>query len=161
MESDGLVNKIESNFQLQLALYREMQQESRNQLEALQNSSPSLDIGVILERRHELLSRLDKLAMTNRQMQQQLLEQLGLKEFNLTVLQSCLPSAEWSLLKDLITQLAQVLREITASDNQSQGLMSLRQTGAAAKKTAPVDYNQAHQAYRQAQLQNKEKPRQA
>lgn len=159
MQCDGLVNRIISNFQIQLALYREMQQESRNQLETLQSSSASLDMGAILERRHRLLSRLDNLAIANRQLQQQFLEHSGLEEFNLSGLQSCLAEKEWSVLNEIITQLAQMLREITACDKQSQGLMTLRGAGAAAKKTAPVDHNQARQAYRRAQRQNMDKPR--
>lgn len=159
MQGDGLVNKITSNFQLQVELYREMQQESRNQLDILQSSSASLDIGPILERRHHLLSRLDSLAMANRNLQQQFLEHSGLEEFNLSGLQSCLADQEWLVLKEIITELAQVLREITLCDKQSQGLMTLRGAGAVGKKTAAVDHNQARQAYQRSQLQNKEKPR--
>ncbi len=156
--SDSLVKRINANFRVQVGIYQQMEQESRLQLEALQGGYDHFQIGSILDRRRQLLAKLDCLAQDNRHLQKEFLQAHGLKEFSLGQLKPVLPDGEWAILEQLITELGQVLGSITTMDGQSQGLMALREGSGTGKKAAPVGNQQARQAYKKAVQQKKETP---
>jgi hypothetical protein len=155
MDSDGLVKRIKANFSLQLGLCREMEAESRRQLEVLQGSGGGSDISAILEKRRLLMARLDGMAGDNRAMQKQFIDCCGVAEFTLSGIKSCLSIEDWSDLKELITEIGEVLRGITAADDHSQALMARREGSGAGEKTVPVGHQQARQAYEKARGQKK------
>jgi len=150
-----LIDDIIANFKQQYILYRDMERESRQQLEGLQGSG-YVEVGLILERRRSILLELDQLGRDNRNMQQEVIKELGIKEFNLSQLKACISTEKWSTLAKLIDQLGQLLQIITAIDGQSQQLMAKLQASGGAKKTGQIKHSQALQAYQQTLRQNKE-----
>lgn len=153
----ALLEGIIANFNLQLRLYQEMKEESRQQLKALKNSPGILDLNPILDRRRRLLADLEELNAVNRKMQKEVLHKLDLKEFTLSQLKGCLKNDELTPLEELIKKLGLLLQEITVIDDDNQCLMARRMIPGVEKERPAAHHQEASRAYEKAREQKKDK----
>jgi len=147
-----LIDNIIHNFKEQWLLCEKMAASAQEQLEMLkqaENAGIPSQVMDIVAKRQELLEDLQVLEDANRNLQEQVVSELGIDEFTLSQLEAKLENEQFAHLKEIVNQLGTILNSISEIDDQSQALM--REGLSRVNKTkARANNKQASQAYNQA-----------
>lgn len=149
--SREIIIEIIENFRQQKQRYSHMLALADEQLTILEKSQGkvySSEIDELLKQRRELLEGINEKNQKNRQLQDQILKELGIEEFNLGQLEKKLEAVHYQALKELISDLSKPLKMICEKDLRSQELMQQAIKARRQKKPATSD-QKASQAYRQ------------
>jgi len=124
-------------------------QEQLEMLKKADNTGIPSQVMDIVAKRQELLEDLQVLEDANRNLQEQVVSELGIDEFTLSQLEAKLENEQFAHLKEIVNQLGTILNSISEIDDQSQALM--REGLSRVNKTkARANNKQASQAYNQA-----------
>lgn len=147
-----LIENIIRNFEEQWQLCEKMVASAQEQLEILkQDDNPGIPSQVmdVMAGRQKLLDDLQVLGAENRDLQEQIVNELGINEFTLSQLKTELEDEEFAHLKEMVNQLGTILKSISEIDDQNQILM--RESLTRVNQTKPRANNQqARKAYNQA-----------
>jgi hypothetical protein len=148
---DILIDNIIHNFKEQWQVCEKMAASAQEQLEILQKAETGIPSQVmdIMAKRQTLLEDLQVLEAKSRDLQEQVVSELGINEFNLSQLKAKLEEEQFVQLKEMVNQLGTILKSISEIDDQNQILMKESLTRVNQPKPR-ANNQQASKAYNQA-----------
>ena len=151
---------IADNFKQQIQLYSQMLALSLQQLHILEENGGRVnpdEINLLLLERQKLMETISQLDKSNKQLQSEINQELGLDVFVLTRLENLIDETQYRDLKTLIAKLGELLRTISDQDEQSQ-LMMRKGLKSSARQSIKAGNEQVSSAYKQAMQQKPPKP---
>jgi len=152
--NENVIN-IADSFKQQIELYSRMLALSLQQLHMLEENGGRIkpdEINVLLLERQKLMETINKLDKSNKQLQREIIRELGLDEFVLTRLENLIDETQYSNLRTLIAKLGELLRTISDQDEQSQLLMR-QSLKSPARQSIKAGNEKVSSAYKQAMQQ--------
>lgn len=152
--TDGL-DQIINNFDLQAGLYGKMAELACVQLDNLKDSTYTAgldEVNRILAERKAILTEIAPLNNENKKLQQEIMDELQIEQFNIKSLKVKIPAEQFARLKTAINEVEKLLRAIDKSDRESELIMRRRVPG---KADPAVTSQKAAQAYKQAKKPEK------
>lgn len=158
MAVNKIITDISENFKQQIQFYSKMLDLSVKQLHILEEGRALVnadEINSLLAERQKLMETISQLTATNKQLQKEISQQLGIDEFILTRFENAIDEKQYQDLKALIAKLGEMLRTISEQDERSELLMrqSLKPM---ARTNIKAGNGQVSNAYRQAMQQKPE-----
>ncbi|MEN6460767.1 MAG: hypothetical protein ABFC94_05270 [Syntrophomonas sp.] len=146
-----IIDKIINDFDRQMRLYMEMEKLSGCQLDFLQQAGcrgKMDELNELLSKRQNLIGEINQLNHSNKALQQEAQQFLGIKQFSLSQLKDKLESDQYLRLSQILQEIEQILVRIGQADKKSEQLM--KDKFAASRNGARANHNQASKAYNQA-----------
>lgn len=121
-----IVKRITDNFHNQKKSYCDMAGLAAEQLRILQATEyikDTTEVREIVNRRNELMEQIFQMHKENKDLQEEICQELELKQFVLSKIEGKVETELFRELKDLIAELGRILEEINTLDKKNQALM--------------------------------------
>lgn len=156
--SNTLIDNIIGNYAEQYRICEEMATLANKQLDLLKDSNQVGAFSQVMDvvnQRQALLASLQQLDLENRNLQEQVLAELGLDDFTLSQLQNRLDSEQYTNFKEILNKLGIILKSISETDYENQLLMR-EGLSPVNKKISRAKKHDACSAYKQVMNLNKD-----